>query len=202
MSSDPEILTATSLREFFRDMLTAARAHQRVDVQEETEFYLVNLLSEFLSTEQLFGAQGSQSGREPEPLAFMLKRAQEAQGFERVRELKKLGDTSLYVSGFFGDSLEGRAVDVSYYTSMGGRAYGVLSDIYVGGGTGALYQELADKFHALVDLLAEVSERAAFGTNQGLVKVYERFLRTGSERMARLLCEQGVLPMSKPGLVQ
>jgi hypothetical protein len=201
MTSDPEILTATSLREFFKDMLTTAREHQGVEVQEETEFYLVNLLSEFLSTEQLFGHVES-GGRDPEPLAFMLKRAQEAHGFERVRELKKLGDTSLYVSGFFGDSLEGRLVDVDYYASMGGRAYGVLSDIFDGGGTGVLYQELAQKFMNLVDLIAEVSERAALGTNKGLVKVYERFLRTGSDRMARLLCEQGVLPMAKPGLVQ
>jgi hypothetical protein len=201
MNGEPEILPAANLREFFRDMLATARQHQRLEVQEDTEFYLVNLLAECLSTEHLFG-NAEPGSREPEPLAFILKRAQEAHGLERVRELKKLGDTSLYVSGFFADSLEGKLVDVDYYVSMGGRAYGVLSDIFNGGGTGALYSELAQKFVKLVDLIAEVSERAALGTNKGLVKVYERFLRTGSDRMARLLCEQGVLPMAKPGLVQ
>lgn len=205
MSDPSEIRTAPSLREFFKDMLVAAREHQKVDVQESTEFYLVNLLSEFLSTEQLFVTE-SGGHRQSEPLAFMLKRAQESQGFERVRELKKLGDTSLYVSGFFGDSLEHKAIDVDYYVSMGGRAYGVLSEIFggrgQGGGAGELYADLAKKFVKLVDLLSEVSERATLGTNKGVLKVYERFLRTGSDRMARLLCEQGVLPMAKPGLLQ
>ena len=95
MSDRLEILLAPSLREFFKDMVVAARENQRVEVQESTEFYLVNLLSEFVPSEQLFRTTDHQA----EPLAFMLKRAQEAQGFERVRELKKLGDTSLYVSG-------------------------------------------------------------------------------------------------------
>ena len=198
MADRPEILAAPSLGEFFKGMLEAARQHQHVQVQESTEFYLVNLLSEFLSSEQLFRS----AEHEVEPLAFMLKKAQESKGFERVRELKKLGDTSLYVSGFFGDSFQRKLVDVDYYISMGGRAYGVLSQIFEGGHAGSLYSELAEKFVKLVDLLSEVSERAALGTNQGVVRLYERFVKTGSERMARLLSEQGLMPMNKPGTVQ
>src|SRR5581483_3815882 len=170
----------------------------RVEVQESTEFYLVNLLSEFVASEQLFRS----AEHEVEPLAFMLKRAQETSGFERVRELKKLGDTSLYVSGFFAASLERKLVDIDYYISMGGRAYTVLSEIFQGGGAGSLYDELAQKFVKLVDLLSEVSERAALGTNKGALRLYERFVRTGSERIARLLSERGLLPMAKPGMVQ
>jgi hypothetical protein len=198
MAEQLEILLAPSLGEFFRDMLTAAREHQKIEVQESTEFYLVNLLSEFVPAAQLFPT----AAHESEPLAFMLKRAHETQGFERVRELKKLGDTSLYVSGFFGDSFERKVVDIDYYISMGGRAYGVLSQIFEGGGAGPLYMELAQKFVKLVDLLSEVSERAALGTNKGAVRLYERFVKTGSERMARLLSEQGLLPMTNPGTVQ
>jgi hypothetical protein len=198
MAAQLEIVLAPNLGEFFKDMLAAAREHQKLEVQESTEFYLVNLLAEFVPAEQLFRT----AEHEAEPLAFMLKRAQEAQGFERVRELKKLGDTSLYVSGFFADSFERKLVDIDYYISMGGRAYGVLSEIFQGGGAGPLYLELAEKFVKLVDLLSEVSERVALGTNQGAVKLYERFVRTGSERIARLLSERGLLPMAKPGLVQ
>ena len=196
MDRPTEIVPSASLTEFFKDMIEAARSHQRVTVQQSTEFYLVNLLSEYLT------ARGPAA--DAEPLAFMLKRAQEATGFERVRELKRLGDTSLYVSGFFGESLDHGLVDVDYYVSMGGRAYAVISETFQGqsGGAGSLYAELAQKFGQLVSLLAEVSERAALGTNQGLIKVYEKFLKTGSDRMARLLCEQGMLPMAKPGLVQ
>jgi hypothetical protein len=198
MANQPEIFTAASLGEFFKDRLVAAREHQKLEVQAGTEFYLVNLLSEFLSSEQLYRT----ADHEAEPLAFMLKRAQESQGFERVRELKTLGDTSLYVSGFFADSFERKLVDIDYYISMGGRAYSHLSEIFQGGGAGPLYTELAQKFVKIVDLLSEVSERAALGTNKGVVRLYERFVKTGSERMARLLAEQGLMPMAKPGMVQ
>lgn len=204
MEERPPILTATNLREYFRDMLEVALQRQQLQVAQDTEFYLVNLLSEFLSTESLFpSAEGSQNLAD-EPLAFMLKRAQEQQGFERIRELKRLGDTSLYISGFFGDSLGSKLVDVDYYVAMGGRAYSALSEMFHGDNVGPLYEELSVKFLRLVDLLGEVSDRTVFKTNQGLVRLYERYIKTGSERVAKLLVEQGVLPSRTrdPGFVQ
>ncbi|HUB06492.1 MAG TPA: hypothetical protein VMB50_05805 [Myxococcales bacterium] len=207
MEERPPILTGTSLREYFKDMIGTAIAHQKVRVAETTEFYLVNLLAEFLETHNLFRHEGDGGSLDEEPLAFILKRAQEQQGFERVRELKRLGDTSLYVSGYFGDSLDGKLVDVDYYVAMGGRAYSALSEIFQGDSVAQLYEELSAKFLRLVDLLSEVSERTAGRTNQGLVRLYERYVKTGSERLARLLGEQGVLAIPgkggrDPGFVQ
>ncbi|MHB8416891.1 MAG: hypothetical protein ACYDCL_02375 [Myxococcales bacterium] len=205
MEERPPILTGTSLREYFKDMIGTALSRQKLQVAETTEFYLVNLLAEFLDTQNLFRADGG--ALEEEPLAFILKRAQEQQGFERVRELKRLGDTSLYVSGYWADSLDGKLVDVDYYVAMGGRAYAALSEIFQGGSVAALYQELSAKFLGLVDLLGEVSDRTAVRTNQGLIRLYERYVKTGSERLARLLGERGVLPITvkggdDPGFVQ
>ncbi len=198
------ILTGESLREYFRDMLASALAHQNVQVAQTTEFYLVNLLAEFLDTKNLFHDDPAGAGLSDEPLAFMLKRAQEEHGFERIRALKHLGDTSLYISGFWGDSLDGKLVDIDYYVAMGGRAYSALSEAFGGDALAALYEEMSGKFLRLVDLLSEVSERAAVGTNRGLVRLYERYIKTGSERIARLLAERGVLPakVRDPGFVQ
>jgi hypothetical protein len=201
MDEAPAILTTKSVREYFRDMLLEAQQSQHVKVAESTEFYLVNLLSDFLSAENLFPVDDN-GGHDAEPLAFILKRAQESSGLERVRELKKLGDVSLYISGFFGDSLSRKLVDTNYYASMGGGAYGTLSRLYQGGTVGQLYLELAEKFVRLVDLLAEVADRAAVGTNKGILRLYERFMRTGSEQAGRLLSERGVVPMRDPGMVQ
>jgi hypothetical protein len=195
------ILTTQSVREYFRDLLLAAEQSQHVRVAESTEFYLVNLLSEFLSAEMLY-PRDAQGARDAEPLAFILKRAQESNGQERLRELKKLGDVSLYTSGFFGDSLSRKLVDTDYYIAMGGRAYGILSSLHRDATLGELYQELANKFVRFVDLLAEVADRSAVGTNKGIIKLYERFMRTGSERVGRVLSERGVLPMRDPGTVQ
>jgi hypothetical protein len=202
MDDHPPIVTGTTLREYFKDMVGTAIENQKITVAPPTEFYVVNLLAEFLDAGNLFRAEGDGS-RDEEPLAFILKRAQEQQGFERVRELKRLGDTSLYISGYWGDSLGHKLVDVDYYVSMGGRAYGALSEMFHGDSIASLYEELSAQFLSLVDLLSEVSDRTAVRTNQGLVKLYERYVKTGSERVARLLSERGVLPNRRDtGFVQ
>jgi hypothetical protein len=202
MNDGRGIVASPSLLEYFRDVLAGAMERQRIQVAEATEFYLVNLLAEFCRADALFAPDEGGGSRDAEPLAFMLKRAQEATGFERVRELKRLGDTSLYVSGFFGDSLARKLVDIDYYIAMGGRAYSALAELFRDANLGPLYGDLADKFVPHVDLLNEVSDRAAVGTNQGLLRLYERWVRTGSRRVARLLGERGVLPSKGSGFVQ
>jgi hypothetical protein len=202
MNDGRGIVASPSLLEYFRDVLAGARERQRIQVAEATEFYLVNLLAEFCRVDALYAPDDGRGTRDAEPLAFMLKRAQETTGFERVRELKRLADTSLYVSGFFGDSLTSKLVDIDYYIAMGGRAYSALAELLRDAKLGSLYEDLAEKFVPHVDLLSEVSDRASVGTNQGLLRLYERWVRTGSRRVARLLGERGVLPTKGSGFVQ
>jgi len=44
-----------------------------------------------------------------------------------VRTLKEVGDTSLYVAGFFAKSLTRSLVDVDYYVGLGQSAYAQLA---------------------------------------------------------------------------
>lgn len=204
--SDGPVLTLKSPQEFFKDLLAGAVQNQKVPLGEMTEFYLVNLLSRFMDTEALF-SRNEEGQLEQEPLALILARALEGDREQRARALRRLGDNSLYVAGFFGDSLSRKVVDVDYYIAMGGSAYGALARMTrerpTGGAFGGLYEELCQKFTAIVDLFAEISERVSVSSNLGVVRLYERWVRTGSERLTRLLAEQGVIPtMIKPGSVQ
>ena len=192
MSDDGKpILSPQDLRGFFRDLLSSAISNQRAAVQPFTELYLVNLLYDYLSAEALY-VQTDDGSWQQKPLAFLLKEALEEQGPARVKLLRRLGDTSLMVSGFFPDSLARRSnlVDVDYYIAMGGRAYDALGGL---SRERSLWGELSEKFVLLVDLLNEVSERTMASTNTGLVRLYERFLKTGSTRVQGLLGAQGVL---------
>ena len=195
---DRPILSSQSIRDFFRDLLARAIENQRAQVQPFTELYLVNLLHEFLAAEALY-VQSEDGTWQQKPLAFLLKEALDEAGPTRLRLLRRLGDTSLFISGFFPDSLARRSslVDVDYYIAMGGRAYDAVARHAM---ERSLWEELADKFRLLVDLLNEVSERTLAANDAGLVRLYERRLKTGSDRLASLLVRQGVVP--RRGVVQ
>ena len=197
--ADAPILSSQSLRDFFRDLLTRAIENQRASVQPFTELYLVNLLHEFLASEALY-VQTEDGTWQQKPLAFLLKEALEEAGPSRVRLLKRLGDTSLFISGFFPDSLARRSslVDVDYYIAMGGRAYDAVARHAL---ERSLWAELSDKFRLLVDILNEVSERTMASSEAGLLRLYERWLKTGSDRLANALVRQGLVPPKK-GFVQ
>jgi hypothetical protein len=135
---------------------------------------------------------------ERKPLAFLLKEALEEQGAARLHLLRKLGDTSLFVSGMFPDSLSRSLVDVDYYIAMGERAYDALGSAVAreAGRSDArrsVFEEMSRKFSLLVDVLNEVSERTLASTDLGLVRLYDRLLKTGSVRLANLLRREGVV---------
>ncbi len=194
--SEP-ILVGKSAQEWFREMVADVLTHRRWKVQEVTEFYLVNLLTGFLEKERLF-VENADGTVDVEPLALILLRAFEADRRACSAQLRRLGDTALFVSGFFGDSLARSAVDVGYYMSMGERAYSALADTERGG-LDALYGELSGRFEQFVDVFAEIAERSQLRSNRGLLRLYERFQLTRSERVAQLLRERGVALFAGPG---
>ena len=172
--------------EYFKDLVDGALEHQHVNAGELTAFYVVHLLTGFL---QRSGDNDS------EPLALKLATALEAGGLRQRATLKQIGDVSLFISGFFSDSLRRKLVDVDYYVCIGGYAYNTLShhesDMF-----SPVFAELGEKFAAFVDVLSEVSERTACRSNGDLLRLYEKWLKTGSRRSGELLIELGVVPNS------
>lgn len=187
------LVMSGSLREFFRAVVTQAIEHQRVSIAEVTEFYLVNLLSDFASSERLFSSD-EEGKREQEPLALLYHRALQQEREERIRTLRRLGDVSLYTAGFFKDSLREKPVGPDYYIRMGGTAYGAVAELAGQSAFSVVYRELHEKFRMLVDLLEEIAARGMVQNGaQGTLKVYEAWSRSGSERLERVLVEAGVV---------
>ena len=129
-------------------------------------------------------------------LALILARAYEAQSVqEKFVGLKTLGDQALFVSGFFSDSLKEHIVDIDYYISMGAHAYQALSRLSTRPEFSAIFLELAMKFHFLVDTLAELSEGFQVTSNKDLLRTYDRWTSTKSERLLQKLRDAGLDPM-------
>jgi len=180
--------------EFFKDLVDGALAHQRITAGELTSFYVVNLLAGFLRRP---------AEEDDAPLAFRVARALESGGSQQRVSLREIGDLSLFMSGFFSDSLRRKVVDVDYYVSIGGWAYNALSR-FDSDTLSPVYGELAEKFVDFVDVLSEVSERTSCASNADLLRLYERWLKTGSPRSGQLLIERGVVPNAsvKTNLIQ
>ena len=185
------VVPVASLPEFFRDALQDALAHQKVAVDGQTEQYVVNLLTLYARSEDLY--ERTPGGVRLRPLAHMLAAALEAPtAAERERRLQRLGDVSLVIAGFFAHGFARRLVDVDYHVAMGGRAYGTLAHSLAGGRRrvlGEVFAELAAKFQPLVDALWEISDAARVYTPADVLRLYEIWLKTGSARARALLGE-------------
>jgi len=169
-----------SVESFFHGVVTEALATQGLEVSESTEFYLVGLLGEFAHA------------RIPdEPLSLKLA-GSVGDISERVKNLKQVGDTSLYVTGFFAESLGRKIVGPDYYMDLGQAAYRELSRRLSSSSVAEVYDELSARFPAFVDVLAEVRRNVDF-VGQDVVKLYEEWLRTRSDWIERRLTRLGVM---------
>ena len=197
-SNATNIITKKSLQEYFFDSVNAAVKNQQVETSDEIIYYLVNLLTSFSRSEDLF--QYNEDGVSLKPLALMYTDAlSETALAERIRILQKLGDTALFISGVFSDSLNNRLVDVDYYIAMGGNAYSYVSDsmrsYYRNNAVQPLYEELTNKFVDFVDVLSEVTENKLFASDYDIMRLYEVWMRTGSKRTEMILKKLGIDPV-------
>jgi hypothetical protein len=199
------IALANSLGSFFHEVVGEAVRTQQVEATEEAMSYLVALLSDFARP------NAERDDTFDRPLAFLLDEAWRTTGAQRFQRLRALGDGVLYISGFFGDHIETRGVDVGYVTSVGATAYrGVASMLRRpppadtvdatskrSDADDNVFTELAQNFDRFVGVLTTVADatlaQQARG-ERGIVMLYERWLRSGSTTLAKELGARGLVP--------
>ena len=199
------IVAADSVSGFFQEVVEDAMKSRRVEVTGGATTYLVALLADYAHPDARTGATLNR------PLAFLLDEAlRTPEPAERFERLRSLGDGVLYACGFFGDHFEARGVEQRYLFGIGSFAYGAAGSMLRQSPAATvddpkpkaetdLFGELAGKFDVFVDVLVDVADSTiAMGTaasgSKGLLKVYERWLKTGSERLAGALATQGLMP--------
>jgi len=177
--------------EYFKDLVEDALARQHLRASGITSYYLSNLLCRFVGVE-------STPAFDNQPLALRLMRALESGGSQQRNLLRGVGDSTLFVTGFFSDSLNSKAVGIDYYITMGEYAYGSLSECD-GESYCEVFAELSKKFVRFMDVLSDVSEHTGFATNTDILRLYEKWLRTGSPRDGRRLVGSGITPNTSIG---
>jgi hypothetical protein len=193
-----ELSIVTEPKEFFREKICVAAANQQVSIADSLEFYLVNLLCEFITPDKITAITGENSVLE-KPLALLLKQALESPPPVRMRLFKGIGDTSLYISGFFQDYFNRKTYDVDYYIRVGQTAYdgvsSIMRDHHQEAHMAALYKDLAGSFATLVELVAEVADSPEMARPVDILAMYTRWTRSHSERLRKKLLEQGIMPI-------
>jgi len=174
-----QLLREQTPAEYFRELVESALNRQHLQAGDLTEYYIVNLLCQYVRLDARH-----ESDDHAQPLAIRLARALESGGSEQRARLRSLGDFSLFMSGFFADSFRRRSIDVDYYKSMGEYAYGSLSR--------------SDE-DAFAEVFAELSERTSLASEGDVLRLYEKWLRTGSRRDGQRLIERGILPNHSVG---
>ncbi len=187
-----DVTLAASVDEFFHEVVTEALHEVDIEASEPAGWYLVGLLGDF-----------TKARLTDEPLGLKLAQASVDPG-ERVQTLKQVGDTSLYVAGYFAESLTRSLVDVDYYVGLGQNAYAQLAASIGRTGSGRelapslrdVYEELSAKFPRFVDVLAQVRKRIALSeasATTDIGRLYEIWLRTRDEWVEKKLREAGIL---------
>ena len=192
-NGSPRVVPVANLREYFHDALHDALGRQRLAVEDQTEHYVVNLLTLFSRSEALYEQQPRLK-----PLVVMLTEALEAPTpVDRHRGLQRLGDVSLFIAGFFSQSFARKLIDIDYHIAMGGRAYSALADGLARTRSrvlGQVFAELAEKFQPMVDALNDISETSYQHSDKDILRLYEIWLKTGSKRSFDILKRLGVDP--------
>jgi hypothetical protein len=187
------ILADVSMNEYFHGVVNDACDKRGFKTFPLAKGYLAGLLEFYVPAANLFDEVDSSGRRTRDTLAETFLKAQNSEAAVRVELLKKLADRSLYISGFFGDSLQRKLIDIDYYIDMGGMAYGALASSVREDTTAKLYAEYAHRFFDYVEVLMHISSHSAVQNEENLLRLFEIYTKTGSEVARDKLMERGLI---------
>ncbi len=202
-SSHGRVMPVHNLCDYFRTSIDDVIAQQGVELDPHATHYVVNMMTLFSRSEELYEEDSEACGLRP--LALMLADASDAPSAEQRNQiLQRIGDVALFISGFCVESLANKAVDIDYYIHMGSSAYGSLSEetrrTFRGNAFADVFRELAANFQILTDVLNEVRDVERPESDANLLRTYEIWRKTGSRRAEDVLRRHGVVPIANAKL--
>lgn len=195
-----ESLQIVSPYDFFHGYVSVALQKQRIVVKKEVESYLTNLLVEFIQAEKIKNNEQDLDYFST-PIALLLNKALESSSYdERMKIFKGIGDTTLYISGYFQNYFNRKTYNVGYYIDMGIHAYSSVSSIvkdkFKDQHFSGIYQNLADNFSQFVEVVSDVSEEISQEqSTNNVLALYERWQVNNSDRLRKKLEENGIIPL-------
>lgn len=168
----------TSLAEW-QALILEAEKNCSVNLDEETESYLVFLLMRFTEKPEM---AASILGMEFLQIMANTRSNQEA-------DLRDLGDKCLLYSGLFPGRAERRRVSIGYFVKLGRAAYQALSD--QSEHLARVYYALCQKFVSLMEVLQSTRELAGKGSSLSPFQALSLWEEVRSPHALRVLQGRG-----------
>src|ERR1700740_3441311 len=134
----------------FSEVIKEACKHRQIKTQPDVEIYLVQLLRFYLDSNNLHKYRDT--------FAELYLRAMNAENPEKKELMRVVADRALYLTGFFGDSLQRKIVDIDYYAEIGSAAYSNLHVWSREESLSRVYQTFSTRFMDFVEVLNYISE--------------------------------------------
>ncbi len=144
----------TSFKEFFHSELEMASSSLSFDVKN----YLVEMLCFFMSSDRVFEKKEGQTKSYECSLTELYEKSQNSKLQEKLYIFKRMGDFSLYLSGFFRSAVKKKIVHISYYEQMGQNAYAFISKNH--GSRYNVFKELSHEFKSLSQILFSIQKKS------------------------------------------
>lgn len=122
-----ELVLESSLQCYFFDHLSNLNNKSSRPLSNETIFYSSLVMDKFGLAKEFF--ENSDGKFSQKVLGIKLMESMHMSREKRKRELKDIGDTALFLCGYFSDSLNRKLVDAKYYREIGQAAYAKLNSL-------------------------------------------------------------------------
>jgi len=180
---------------FIVDEIESAEEKLNIRLSKYTKIYILDLLKRLCTERDPLNLEiiGDK------PLAIVLMEAVRKDIFQKIRDLKAVGDISLIFSGLYPEYLTRRLVDIDYYIEIGKRSYHLLSDTYSNLNKQQdlfiLYSQLVAEFITLIQILTEMASDLHFLDEENLIKIYNRYRRTKIRKYLEILRKHQIEPL-------
>ena len=182
-------MTAALKQEPFKDYIKKELHLADSSLSCEVKNYLADLLYFYLRGDRFYEYQHDLGSDCEKTFVSLYGKIHSARTNEKIYLFKKMGDLSLYISGFFRSSIQKKVVDVSYYENMGQSAYGYLADCY--SSQSNVFQSLYQQFKDLAENLFYIQKKSELRDNKNSIALYKEYMeqKHPSSALKRLLQE-------------
>lgn len=181
-------------KNFFQALVKTGLSESGIQVSSSVKHYLSELLQFYIFSDHLFSEMNASGKKQMNCLAELYLNSQTSQETS-PRRLKKIGDMSLYVSGFFRESLKRRLISVDYYIQMGQNAFQSLAS----GRDQEVFGELAHHFKDLVFVLFCIHKKSSGSHHDYLLSLMDQYMDEPSRQVEKKLKSHGLhIPFKKP----